>query len=518
MPLVPLAIQPGMFKNGTDYFAKGRWGDGDMVRWTEGSARPIGGWQRVVNTVTQIVAPPLFGDPTVEAARNMISWRQISGTIVTVVGTNLGLYAIDGDNVVTDITPTIGFSGGDKDGQSNLLGFGVGPYGAEAYGTPRANASQLATQIFTWTFAIWGEDLIVAPRGNNETIYSWSPGDVRAEPLSNAPGHSRGVAVTDQRILVSIGDNVNNRLISWSDSEDNTNWTPAVTNQSGSQTLGGVGIFHTIINVGRVMLILSENDAYIMRYIGPPYIFGFERIGDSTLMVSDNAVAVISDIAIWWGYRNFWIFDGNTITPIPCDVMDFLASDIAIAAQGKITAHPNAKFKEVWWHYQSRNSATTEPDSYVAFNYVDKLWFTGRLDRTVGADGSALTDMLMVKSSGELYNHELETVVPENPNFLISGPIELGNGEQISYINYIYPDTPVQNHLTPPPDTDSDATITLICRDFPNSAPINYGPYPMTRPSPIRARGRQFSLRIDGNNDLWEQGITRVNIIPGGPR
>ena len=54
MPLIPLAIQPGMFKNGTDYLAKGRWGDGDMVRWTEGSARPIGGWQRVVDGESQI--------------------------------------------------------------------------------------------------------------------------------------------------------------------------------------------------------------------------------------------------------------------------------------------------------------------------------------------------------------------------------------------------------------------------------------------------------------------------------
>jgi len=272
------------------------------------------------------------------------------------------------------------------------------------------------------------------------------------------------------------------------------------------------------VNVGRVMLIISEADAYIMRYIGPPYIFGFERVGDSTLMISNNAIAVVSDIAIWWGYRNFWVFDGNTITPIPCDVMDFLSGDFATASQGKITAHPNAKFKEIWWHYQSKQSTTTEVDSYVAFNYVEKLWFTGRLDRTVGVDGSALTHNLMVESSGELYNHELASVVPENPNFLISGPVEIGVGDQVAYIDYIYPDTPVQNHLTPPVSLDSDATMTLICKDFPNDTPRNYGPFTMERPSAMRAWGRQFSLRIDGNNDLWEQGITRVNVLPGGQR
>jgi len=512
MPLLSLKLPPGMAKNGTTYLQKGRWVDGDMVRWLEGVAQPIGGWQRLVNLTTQVNTPPLYPDPSIEAARNVISWRDVNGNIITVVGTNDKLYAIDEDNVITDITPA-GFTGGGKDGGGGLRGYSVGPYGAESYGTARVNISQTSIQLFSWSFAIWGYDLIATGRGDLQPVYTWTPGTAQASALANAPDSSRGLAVSGQRILITVGDNANNRLVSWSDSEDNTLWAPDITNQAGSQTLDGSGIFATIVNVGRVLLLISETDAYIMRYIGPPYIFGFERVGENTLIISANAIAVVSDIAFWWGFRSFWAFDGNTISPVPCDVMDFIAEDKDPNMNGKISAHPNARYNEIWWHYQSKNSTTTEPDSYVAFNYVERFWFTGRLDRTSGADGSSFTKPVMVSSDGVVYNHELPSVLPDNPNYLVSGPIEVGNGDQVLYADYIYPD--IHKHGT---EGKRDTEMFLIGQDFPNDIEITYGPYTIDKPTAIRARGRQFSLRIEGKSDLWEQGDTRINVLPGGVR
>ena len=44
MPLVPLAIPPGVYRNGTDYQSSGRWRDASLIRWSEGAMQPIGGW------------------------------------------------------------------------------------------------------------------------------------------------------------------------------------------------------------------------------------------------------------------------------------------------------------------------------------------------------------------------------------------------------------------------------------------------------------------------------------------
>jgi hypothetical protein len=45
--LVPLALPPGAYRNGTKYQAKGRFYDTNLVRWLEGILRPVGGWQEV---------------------------------------------------------------------------------------------------------------------------------------------------------------------------------------------------------------------------------------------------------------------------------------------------------------------------------------------------------------------------------------------------------------------------------------------------------------------------------------
>jgi hypothetical protein len=36
MPLVPLDIPAGVYRNGTEYESKGRWFDTNLVRWREG--------------------------------------------------------------------------------------------------------------------------------------------------------------------------------------------------------------------------------------------------------------------------------------------------------------------------------------------------------------------------------------------------------------------------------------------------------------------------------------------------
>ena len=44
--LLPITLPPGVYKNGTDYQAKGRWFDSSLVRWYEDTIRPVGGWRK----------------------------------------------------------------------------------------------------------------------------------------------------------------------------------------------------------------------------------------------------------------------------------------------------------------------------------------------------------------------------------------------------------------------------------------------------------------------------------------
>jgi hypothetical protein len=55
--LVPLQFPPGVYRQGTRYQAKGRWYDASLVRFLEGSVRPIGGWQALSSTLTDTAVP-----------------------------------------------------------------------------------------------------------------------------------------------------------------------------------------------------------------------------------------------------------------------------------------------------------------------------------------------------------------------------------------------------------------------------------------------------------------------------
>ena len=45
MSLIPLALPPGVYRNGTEFQQSNRWRDASLVRWRDGSLRPIGGWR-----------------------------------------------------------------------------------------------------------------------------------------------------------------------------------------------------------------------------------------------------------------------------------------------------------------------------------------------------------------------------------------------------------------------------------------------------------------------------------------
>ena len=89
---------PGIVTNGTDYANKGRWTDGDLVRFENGYLRPIGGWTKLNTTA-------LTGTPT-----GMFSYITNSGKKVLVVGTRETInvlmddtwYNITPSNFVTD--------------------------------------------------------------------------------------------------------------------------------------------------------------------------------------------------------------------------------------------------------------------------------------------------------------------------------------------------------------------------------------------------------------------------------
>tara|TARA_R110002020_G_scaffold221527_2_gene429614 strand:+ start:7551 stop:9377 length:1827 start_codon:yes stop_codon:yes gene_type:complete len=92
MPLVNFRPAPGINKEVTDYTGQGKWTDGDNVRFFQGSAQKIKGWEKFIPT-------SLIG-----ASRDQHSWVGLDGTRYIAVGTDRKLYVIE-EGIAYDVTP-----------------------------------------------------------------------------------------------------------------------------------------------------------------------------------------------------------------------------------------------------------------------------------------------------------------------------------------------------------------------------------------------------------------------------
>lgn len=506
MPLVPIKLPPGIYKNGTPYTRKGRWVDSNLVRFHDGAYRPIGGWQRRRDSGGDEI-DALYATPADEAVRDIFAWRDNGQTQNVVFGSNLGLYHLDSVGTVTDITYA-GYTDTNSSKDASIqAGYGQSAFGIGDFGVANNLVGSDPIPPNRWYFDNFGEILLTGSR-NNGGLYELDIPTLTLSAVSNAPDDIQAMVVTDQRQVLVIGGDQEPRRLQMSEVEARTTWTPAVNNQAVDRVIPGAGRLLNAVNVQRQTLILSETDAHIVRYIGPPYVVSVDLVGNNCGPIATEAVAATERFAVWWGQRNFWLYDGS-VKPLDCDVIDFLQDDVDENQVFKISCFVNPEFSEIWWLYQSNATTTTEVDSYVVWDYKRNIWNTGRFDRTAGIGRGVTRSNLMVNSDGEIFNHELDTVLPsgEGDVYITSGALELGNGDKNMAVRYIFPDNQAPNQVS----------YSLMARQYPNGEEYTFGPYTYANPIPTTgAMGREIRMKCEFDVANSELGIVRFDVAPIG--
>lgn len=489
MPLIPLQLPAGIYRNGTEYQAKGRWLDSNLIRWSEGIMAPVGGW-RLRATVTD--KPP----------RGAVAWRDLASDRWVAVGTYEKLLVLAASGAVTDITPA-GLTVGTKDAATNSA-YGGGFYGAETFGTPRAESAGVAAAT-TWSLDNWGENLVACSDADG-TIYEWTLNTANdAVAITGAPTDNVGILVTDERFLFALGAGGNYRKVQWCDREDNTTWTPLATNEAGDIELQTSGTIMQGIRTRGQTLILTDNDAHAATYVGPPFVYGFERVGNACGAISRHAAVGYDGGALWMSRDGFHRYTGGAVESIACEVSDYVFSRLNRTQASKVTAVSNTSNDEIWWFYP--NGA--ENDSYVSFNYKENHWAVGTLARTSGIDSGVFRLPIWFSPAGVAYDHETGLDWGGAQPYAESGPIEAGVGEQVLAAVELIPDE----------RTQGDVTATFKTKFYPNDVEREYGPYGMANPTSVRFSGRQISMRVTGNRlAAWRWGIPRLDIRAGGRR
>jgi hypothetical protein len=339
-------------------------------------------------------------------------------------------------------------------------------------------------------------------------LYEWQLDTANpAAVIANAPTGCTSMMVTEERFVVCFGAGGEPRKVQWSDREDNTTWTPAATNEAGDINLQTNGEILRGVRTRGQSLILTTEDAHIMTYSGPPYVYGVERVGTSCGLTGAMAVASVDAGVFWMGRRDFFVYSGGAVQALPCEVSDYVFTDMNYNQRSKISCTVNSAWNEIWWFYPS--SGSTECDRYVAFDYVENIWTTGEMDRTAGVDRGVFRLPMFVSSAGVLYEHEVGFEYGGASPYAETGPISIGAGDQVMAVRELIPDE----------RTLGDVNATFKTRFYPTDTERSYGPYNMSNPTSIRFTGRQIRMRVTGDaSSDWRVGIMRLDAVSGGRR
>jgi hypothetical protein len=573
--LIPLAIPPGIYRQGTEYSSRGRWYDAFLVRWYDNALGPVGGWRKKSRsgTLTTPFAVTL-GSPTVTVAhtahglrvgdsvryiaqftvggfdlsatdwpvasivnansytftlpgnslsneatgggavtyaysqavsgraRGIIAWKTNDSTTWLGVGTHTGLYALTRAGQLYDITPA-GFTSGRADA-SAVGGYGAGPYGMGLYGTPRPDGATIQ-DASVWTLDTWGQDLI-GVMADDGKIYEWALNtSVVPTQVTNSP-LCRALVVTAERFLFALGAEGVVRRVKWCDQENNTLWTAAATNQAGDFDLQTPGRLMCGKAVKGGTLLFTDLDVHFANYIGGELVYSFDRIGSACGTVSQAAVVTLDAQAAWMGQTGFWLYNGY-IAPLPCDVYDYVFKDINYLQISKVFAVRDAGNFEIEWFYCS--AASTEIDRSVVWNHRLNHWNIGRRARLCGADRGVFTYPIKVDVSGFIYEHEVGFTYDGVLPFAETGPLEVGNGDNVVYAKYLIPDD----------KTLGDVTATFKVKFEPDGAETSFGPYTLASRTSVRFCARQAKVRYTATNAVdWRVGTPRIDVTAGGSR
>ena len=474
----------------------------------------------------------------------------------TETGTPMSSTGSASINPYIEIGPTI---------QTYGYGWGTGTWSRLAWGSGTTSSS-VVLDPGSWSLDNFGEQLIATVKDSKTFV--WDPGlsnplEQRAVVMSGAPTATRLTIVSDRdRHLVHLGTETtigntstqDPMFIRFSDQENYSVYTPTSVNTAGTFRLDTGNKIVAAVSGKDYNLILTDQAAYTMQFVGPPFTFSIRQVGSNCGCIGQHGVVYADGQVFWMGTGGgFYKFDG-TVKLLPSLVEDFVFSTsgdnvgINYASNEIIYASHNSLFNEIIWFYPSGkplNNPATQNNRAVVYNYVENTWSIMTLARSTYADASTydnpyateynptgtptienLSGATNTFGASTYYAQEVgtnqialdgtETAIAA---YIQSGDFDLptdGDGEYLLRISRFLPDFK---------NLEGNAVVTIFLKDYPidTGASSQLGPFTInssTQKIDTRARGRLASLKIANTSidETWRFGTFRADVNQDGRR
>ena len=420
--------------------------------------------------------------------------------------------------------------------------------------TVTSSSVSASNSLRLWTQDNFGADLALAPRGG--PIFYWVDANglgTRAQYLSSlasaagytgsaVPSYTNQVITSPiQQFVITLGSTsytsnttFNPMLVRWSDQGNQYQWVPAVTNQSGEFALTNGSYIMCGQTTRQEILIWTDTCLYSMQYIGYPYVWSFQILMDNISIMSPNCAITVNNVTYWMGADKFYAYTG-VVSTLPCSLRQYVFDNINQDQSLQVFAGANEGYNEIWWFYCSANSNTI--DSYVIYNYLDKVWSYGKMARTAWLQYGS--NPIAADYNSRILQHEVgcddnstSTTLPITAT-IQSSDFGIEAGDHLGFVWRLLPDINFNGSSTANPSV----TMTLYSRQNSGSSIIQgdidtvtstqnytnvsyYTIQQFTGQVYTRVRGRQlaFNITSTGVGVAWQLGIPRIDIKPAGKR
>jgi len=459
-------------------------------------------------------------------------------------------------NPYEEIGPTI---------QTYGYGWGTGTWSRLTWGSGTTTSS-LILDPGSWSLDNFGEQLIATIKDGKTFV--WNPGvsnplEQRATIMTGAPTATRLTITSDRdRHVVhfgtetTIGDTTTQdpMFIRFSDQENYNVYQPTSVNTAGTFRLDTGNKIVAAVSGKDYNLILTDQAAYTMQFVGPPFTFSIRQVGSNCGCIGQHATVYADGKVFWMGAGGgFFVFDG-TVKLLPSLVEDFVFTTtgsnegINYSSNEIIYGSHNSLFNEIVWFYPAgtpSGNPAVQNNRAVVYNYVENTWSTMTLARSSYADASTydvpyateynstaiptisnISGATNTFGSTTYYAHEVgnneialdgtETAIPA---YIQSGDFDLptdGDGQIMLRVSRFLPDFK---------NLQGNAVVTIFLKNFPvdSGTSSQLGPFTInanTEKIDTRARGRLANIKIQNTavDETWRFGTFRADVNPDGRR
>jgi hypothetical protein len=483
---------------------------------------------------------------------------------------------------------------------AHTIGDTVYQYPATATGWGSPATTGIGIQLRLWSQSNYGEDLVINPRGgamyywaNNASAnvydrcqiikaggtYQTKAGTVPSSGTidSSCPSLVNFILISDSsRFTFAFGCNDPSGIyasttqdpmqVRWSDQNSVVTWTPSISNQAGGIKLSHGSQIITAIQTRQEILVFTDAALYSFQYLGAPYVWGNQLLGDNISIAGPNVVAVVNNVTYWMGADKFYVYSGR-IETLPCSLRQFVFDNINLTESYQFCSGTSEGYSEVWWFYCSITGTTSTGgnstgtpaapnrmlDRYVIYNHLEKIWYYGTWNCTEARPRTAWLDSplraqpiagIAYNSNNVYQNADVvyhETTVDNNETntptaidaYVQSSDFDIGDGHNFGFVWRLIPDITFNGSTSAAPA----ANFSVRPRTFPGA---NYGSADdravtsaqnytsttvynvqlFTEQVYVRIRGRQMAFKIE-STDLgtsWQLGVPRIDVRPDGRR